>query len=49
MQFYILAGLIIVVLMFLVMIAMQLFKIEKAIFEVSELTEHRVKKLYAKR
>jgi hypothetical protein len=46
MQFYILAGLMIFAILFLVMIATQLFKIEKSISEVAELTEHRIKKLY---
>jgi hypothetical protein len=36
-----------VAVLFLLMAAMQLFKIEKALGEVTLLAEHRIKKLYA--
>jgi hypothetical protein len=48
MVFYILAGLALVTFAFLVMIAIQLFRIEKSIAEVTEVTEFSVKKKYQK-
>jgi hypothetical protein len=48
MQFYLLAGFTIVAVAFLIMISVQLFRIEKAIAEVTELAAFRVKKIYEK-
>lgn len=48
MVFYILAGLALVTVAFLVMIAIQLFRIEKTITEVTGVTEFSVKKNYQK-
>jgi hypothetical protein len=48
MQFYFLTGFTVVAVAFLVMIAVQLFRIEKAIAEVTEATEFHVKKIYEK-
>jgi hypothetical protein len=48
MVFYLLAGFALTAIVFLVMIAVQLFKIEKNIADISDFAEHRVKKIYAK-
>jgi hypothetical protein len=48
MQFYLLAGFTIVAVAFLIMLSVQLFRIEKAIAEVTELAAFRVKKIYEK-
>ena len=48
MQFYFLAGFTLVAVAFLVMIAVQLFRIEKAIADVTEVAGFRVKKIYKK-
>jgi hypothetical protein len=48
MQFYMLVGFAVVAVAFLIMIAVQLFRIEKAISSVTELAAFRVKKIYEK-
>jgi hypothetical protein len=48
MMFYILAGLALIAVAFLVMISIQLFSMEKSIMAVTELVEFKVKKQYEK-
>ena len=48
MIFYLLAGFSVAAIVFLVMVAVQLFKIEKEIGAVVDFAEHRVKKIYEK-
>jgi hypothetical protein len=47
--FYILAGFGFIAILFLLMIAGQLFKIEKALADLAVLVEHRVKKMYERK
>jgi hypothetical protein len=47
-MFYILSGLALVTVAFLIMLAIQLFRIEKSIAEATEMTEFSVKKKYQK-
>jgi hypothetical protein len=47
-MFYLLAGFALAAVIFLVMVAAQLFKIEKEIGAITDFAEHRVKKLYEK-
>jgi hypothetical protein len=46
MVFYILSGLALVTGVFLIMVAIQLFRIEKSVAEITEVTEFSVKKKY---
>lgn len=48
MVFYILAGLALVTVAFLIMVAIQLFRIEKSVAEATEVAEFSVKKKYQK-
>jgi len=48
MVFYILAGFALVTVAFLIMVSIQLFRIEKAIAEITEVTAFSVKKKYQK-
>jgi hypothetical protein len=48
MIFYLLLGFAIVMVAFLLMIAVQLFRIEKAISQVTEVAAFKVKKIYEK-
>jgi hypothetical protein len=48
MVFYLLTGFALAAIVFLVMVSVQLFKIEKAVSDITHLTEHRVKKIYEK-